>query len=67
MYQYRIKDARHLKLFEINSKKLLKSKQILLKKTYKELLLCEIETNTHSYNKNKLIPEKGNKNYTDAV
>jgi hypothetical protein len=41
--------------------------QNLLTKTYKEILLNEIEANTHSYNKNKIITEKGNKNYFTAV
>ncbi|NTW48357.1 MAG: hypothetical protein HGB19_01220 [Chlorobiales bacterium] len=41
--------------------------QELLTKTYKEILLSEIETNIHSYSKNKIITEKGNKNYTTGV
>jgi len=41
--------------------------QVLLTKTYKEILLSEIEANTHSYSKNKIITEKGNKNYITAV
>jgi len=41
--------------------------QVLLTKTYKEILLSEIEANTNSYNKNKIITEKGNKNYVTAV
>ena len=39
----------------------------LLTKTYKEILLSEIEANTNSYSKNKIITEKGNKDYTTAV
>jgi hypothetical protein len=41
--------------------------QAFINKSYKEILLSEIEANTHSYNKNKIITEKGNKNYTTAV
>jgi len=41
--------------------------QVLLAKTYKEILISEIEANTNSYNKNKVITEKGNKNYTTGV
>ena len=41
--------------------------QLLMNKSYKEILLSEIEANTHSYNKNKVITEKGNKNYITAV
>jgi len=41
--------------------------QALLTKTYKEILLSEIEANSHSYSKNKIITEKGNKNYLTAV
>ena len=41
--------------------------QVLSTKTYKEILLSEIEANTISYNKNKIITEKGNKNYVTAV
>ena len=41
--------------------------QVLLTKTYKEILLSEIEANTHSYSKNKIITEKGNKHYIIAV
>jgi hypothetical protein len=44
-----------------------KKYQELLTKTYKEILISEIEANTHSYNKNKIITEKGNKNYTKGV
>ena len=40
---------------------------ILLTKTYKEIMLSEIEANSKSYNKNKIITEKGNKNYIRAV
>jgi hypothetical protein len=39
----------------------------LLTKTYKEILLYEIEANTRSYSKNVLITEKGNKRYASAV
>jgi len=41
--------------------------QALINKSYKEILLSEIEANTKSYNKNKIITEKGNKNYITAV
>ena len=41
--------------------------QELLTKTYKEILISEIEANTHSYNGNKIITEKGNRNYTKGV
>jgi hypothetical protein len=41
--------------------------QVLINKSYKEILLSEIEANTNSYNKNKIITEKGNKNYVTAV
>lgn len=41
--------------------------QVLLTKTYEEMLLSEIESNTHSYSKNKIIIERCNKNYTTAV
>jgi len=44
-----------------------KKYQELLTKTYKEILLSEIETNTQSYSKNKIIIEKANKNYISAV
>jgi len=40
---------------------------LFLTKTFKEILLSEIEANTNSYNKNKTITEKGNKNYFTAV
>jgi len=35
--------------------------QLLINKSYKEILLSEIEANTNSYTKNRLITEKGNK------
>jgi hypothetical protein len=38
-----------------------------LDKTYKEILLNEIESNTRSYSKNKIITEKGNKRYMIGV
>jgi len=41
--------------------------QVLLTKTYEEILLNEIEANSKSYCKNKTIIEKGNKNYIKAV
>jgi hypothetical protein len=41
--------------------------QVLSTKTYKEILLSEIDANTNSYNKNKIVTEKGNKNYVTAV
>jgi hypothetical protein len=41
--------------------------QELINKSYKEILISEIEANTHSYSKNKIITEKGNKNYTVSV
>jgi hypothetical protein len=41
--------------------------QVLMNKSYKEILLSETEANTNSYNKNKLVTEKGNKNYVTAV
>jgi len=41
--------------------------QTLLTKTYKEILISEIEANTISYNKNRVITEKGNKNYSNGV
>ena len=44
-----------------------KKYQELLTKTYKEILISEIESNTHSYNGNKLITEKANRNYTKGV
>ena len=39
----------------------------LLSKTYKEILLYEIDTNAHSYTINKMITEKGNKRYSAGV
>jgi hypothetical protein len=39
----------------------------LLTKTYKEILLFEIEANSHSYTLNKIITEKGNKRYSRGV
>jgi hypothetical protein len=39
----------------------------LLSKTYKEILLYEIEANASSYSKNMRITEKGNKKYTRGV
>ena len=44
-----------------------KKYQEFLNKTYKEILLNEIEANTRSYNKNILITDKGNKRYTIGV
>ena len=44
----------------------IKYKQFL-SKTYKEILLNEIEANTHSYSKNTAITERGNKRYTTGV
>ena len=44
-----------------------KKYQELLTKTYKEILLSEIEANSQSYSKNKIIIEKANKNYISAV
>jgi predicted lysophospholipase L1 biosynthesis ABC-type transport system permease subunit len=41
--------------------------QVLLEKTYKEILLNEIEANSSSYSKNKIITEGGNKSYITAV
>jgi len=41
--------------------------QELLTNTYKEILLSEIEANLQSYNKNKIITEKGNRNYIRAM
>ncbi|MGA3015169.1 MAG: hypothetical protein ABSD71_14165 [Bacteroidales bacterium] len=40
---------------------------VLLTKTYKEILLSEIEGNSNSYSKNKIITDKGNKSYVTAV
>ncbi len=39
----------------------------LLNKTYKEILLFEINANSHSYTQNKIITEKGNKRYSRGV
>lgn len=39
----------------------------LLGKTYKEILLYEIEANARSYSKNNLITERGNRRYTKGV
>ncbi|MES1181648.1 MAG: hypothetical protein ABUL44_02525 [Flavobacterium sp.] len=39
----------------------------LLNKTYKDILLYEIESNTNSYNKNKILTEKGNRSYSRGV
>src|SRR5580693_6763175 len=39
----------------------------LLTKTYKEILLSEIEANAHSYTINNIITEKGNKRYSMGV
>ena len=39
----------------------------LLTKTYKEILLSEIEANSHSYTMNKMITEKGSKRYSKGV
>jgi hypothetical protein len=41
--------------------------QELLNGTYKEILISEIEANTRSYVKNRVITEKGNRNYTIGV
>jgi len=41
--------------------------QDLLTNTYKEILQSEIEANLQSYNKNKIITEKGNRNYVRAM
>lgn len=41
--------------------------RVLSTNTYKEILLNEIEANTNSYSKNKIITEDGNKNYVRAV
>ena len=41
--------------------------QELLSKTYKEILISEIEANTRSYNENKVITGKGNRCYTTGV
>lgn len=39
----------------------------LLTKTYKQILLYEIEANAHSYIKNNTITQKGNKRYINGV
>ena len=39
----------------------------LLGKTYKEILLFEIEANAHSYTINKIVTEKGNRRYSKGV
>jgi hypothetical protein len=39
----------------------------LLSKSYKDILLHEIEANSHSYTLNKIITEKGNKRYARGV
>ena len=39
----------------------------LMDKTYKEILLYEIEANTNSYNKNNTITEKGTRLYSRGV
>jgi hypothetical protein len=36
-------------------------------KTYKEILVYEIEANSHSYTVNSIITEKGNKRYSVGV
>jgi hypothetical protein len=41
--------------------------QDFLNKTYKEILLNEIEANTNSYNRNLVITDKGSKRYTTGV
>jgi hypothetical protein len=41
--------------------------QELITKPYKEILMSVIEANTISYGKNKVITEKGNKNYNKGV
>jgi hypothetical protein len=41
--------------------------QALSDKSYKEILLYEINANTNSYNKNKVLTEKGNQEYSRAV
>ena len=41
--------------------------QASLTKNFKEILLSEIEANTHSYNQNKIITLKGNKQYIIVV
>jgi hypothetical protein len=39
----------------------------LLTKSYKDILLYEIDANTNSYNKNAVLTGKGNKNYSRGV
>ena len=39
----------------------------LREKTYKEILLFEIEANTHSYIINKIVTERGNRRYSKGV
>jgi hypothetical protein len=39
----------------------------LLSKSYREILLYEIDANAHSYNVNKTITESGNKRYSNGV
>jgi hypothetical protein len=39
----------------------------LLTKTYKEILLYEIQANSNSYIKNSKITEKGNRRYSNGV
>ena len=39
----------------------------LLEKTYKEILLFEIEANSRSYSANRMITERGNKRYSKGV
>ena len=39
----------------------------LINKSYKEILLSEIEANSHSYIKNAAITEKGNRRYSRGV
>jgi hypothetical protein len=41
--------------------------QDFLTKTYKEILLNEIEANTSSYNRNLIITDRGSKRYTIGV
>jgi hypothetical protein len=39
----------------------------LLRKTYEEVLVYEIEANSNSYSKNHIITEKGNRRYANGV
>jgi hypothetical protein len=39
----------------------------LLSKSYKDILLYEIDANTKSYNRNMILTEKGNRNYSRGV